>query len=105
MKKITALLLALMMLAGVLAGCGKPKDTGKAGACNGEKAHACSKTETIERWEKCHRSGKSFSPLMIQVTDDKTNDQRDNACHDRGDREFSDPCCSKRNHREKRAVI
>ena len=31
MKKITALLLALMMLAGVLAGCGKPKDTGKAG--------------------------------------------------------------------------
>ena len=31
MKKITALLLALMMLAGVLAGCGKPKDAGKAG--------------------------------------------------------------------------
>ena len=31
MKKITALLLALMMLTGVLAGCGKPKDTGKAG--------------------------------------------------------------------------
>ena len=31
MKKITALLLALMMLAGILAGCGKPKDTGKAG--------------------------------------------------------------------------
>ena len=31
MKKITALLLALMMLAGVLAGCGKPKDTGKTG--------------------------------------------------------------------------
>ena len=31
MKKITALLLALMMLAGVLAGCGEPKDTGKAG--------------------------------------------------------------------------
>ena len=31
MKKITALLLALMMLAGVLAGCGKPKDTGKPG--------------------------------------------------------------------------
>ena len=31
MKKITALLLALMMLAGVLAGCGKPKDTGKSG--------------------------------------------------------------------------
>ena len=31
MKKMTALLLALMMLAGVLAGCGKPKDTGKAG--------------------------------------------------------------------------
>ena len=31
MKKITALLLALMLLAGVLAGCGKPKDTGKAG--------------------------------------------------------------------------
>lgn len=31
MKKITALLLALMMLAGVFASCGKPKDTGKAG--------------------------------------------------------------------------
>ena len=31
MKKMTALLLALMMLAGVLAGCGKPKDAGKAG--------------------------------------------------------------------------
>ena len=31
MKKITALLLALMMLAGILAGCGKPRDTGKAG--------------------------------------------------------------------------
>ena len=31
MKKITALLLALMMLAGVLAGCGKPKETGNAG--------------------------------------------------------------------------
>ena len=31
MKKITALLLALMLLAGVLAGCGKPRDTGKAG--------------------------------------------------------------------------
>ena len=31
MKKITALLLALMMLAGILAGCEKPKDTGKAG--------------------------------------------------------------------------
>ena len=31
MKKITALLLALMLLAGVLAGCGKPQDTGKAG--------------------------------------------------------------------------
>ena len=31
MKKITALLLELMMLAGVLAGCGKPKDAGKAG--------------------------------------------------------------------------
>ena len=31
MKKITALLLALMMLAGVLAGCGKPENTGKAG--------------------------------------------------------------------------
>lgn len=31
MKKITALLLALMLLAGILAGCGKPKDTGKAG--------------------------------------------------------------------------
>ena len=31
MKKITALLLALMMLAGILAGCGEPKDTGKAG--------------------------------------------------------------------------
>ena len=31
MKKITALLLALMLLAGVLAGCGKPKDAGKAG--------------------------------------------------------------------------
>ena len=31
MKKITALLLALMMLAGIFAGCGKPKDTGKAG--------------------------------------------------------------------------
>ena len=31
MKKITALLLSLMMLAGVLAGCGKPQDTGKAG--------------------------------------------------------------------------
>ena len=31
MKKITALLLALMMLVGVLAGCGRPKDTGKAG--------------------------------------------------------------------------
>ena len=31
MKKITALLLALMMLAGVLAGCGRPKDAGKAG--------------------------------------------------------------------------
>lgn len=29
MKKMTALLLALMMLAGVLAGCGKPKDAGK----------------------------------------------------------------------------
>ena len=31
MKKMTALLLVLMMLAGVLAGCGKPKDAGKAG--------------------------------------------------------------------------
>ena len=31
MKKITALLLALMMLTGVLAGCGKPENTGKAG--------------------------------------------------------------------------
>lgn len=31
MKQITALLLALMLLAGILAGCGKPKDTGKAG--------------------------------------------------------------------------
>ena len=31
MRKITALLLALMMLAGILAGCGKPQDTGKAG--------------------------------------------------------------------------
>ena len=31
MKKITALLLALMILVGVLAGCGKPQDAGKAG--------------------------------------------------------------------------
>ena len=31
MKKMTSLLLVLMMLAGVLAGCGKPKDAGKAG--------------------------------------------------------------------------
>ena len=37
MKKITALLLALMMLAGVLAGCGKPKDTGKYAKMEGRK--------------------------------------------------------------------